>query len=435
MSVISQKGCIVDQHIFTDQHAQELTVAKAASPYFDNVPPFEVYVQRDDGSVIVPRYWAEKSVGIKRNLFDYVYRASRLHFQGSLKPGLQQTAASSTIRQLRENGGGVLCLATGVGKTVIALQVACTLGLKTLIVVHKQFLLDQWEDRIRHFVPKARVGRLQQNVEDTKCRDIIVGMLQSIAMRTYSTISNGSGIGLIIFDEVHVVPTPVFSRALMKLSAPYMLGLSATPERRDGLSRVIHWFIGPTFFEHYLAGKREVTVRVVKFYVGLKLPVKAGIVSIMAIPTILSRIERRNALLADIVCSLVSEEHKVMLLSDRRSHCAALMSQLHSMSVSSALYIGMMKKHELKESTKSDVLIATFAMAKEGLDIPELDALVLASPKSDVVQACGRILHGKRMPPIIVDIVDQWSSSAHFSDAQFNKRRLYYSQAGFTIQY
>ena len=423
MSVLSREGCVVSRDVFTQSHIDELTVSKATSVYYPKVEPFEVFLQKG-GKVVVPRYWGECNIGITCKNFGYVYRASRLVFQGSLRSDLQQAAASRSVEQLRYKGGGVMCLATGIGKTVIALHVACTLRLKTLVVVHKQFLLDQWTDRINQFAPLARIGRLQRNTVDTKGRDIIVGMLQSIAMHEYDPIIF-HGIGLVIFDEVHVVPTPVFSRALLKLSVPYFLGLSATPERIDGLSRVIHWFIGPTYFEHYLRDKKEVTVRVITFNVG-RLPIRAGL---RTVTTILSKIRSRNTLLVDTLCSLVKDGHKVMLLSDRRFHCETLIGQLRILNVQSALYIGGMDADELARSRDSQIILSTFAMAKEGLDIPALDALVLASPRSDVVQACGRVLHGG-VNPVIVDVVDQW----HIGYIQFYKRKVYYDQAGFTIK-
>ena len=108
-------------------------------------------------------------------------------------------------------------------------------------------------------------------MEDVDDCDIVVGMLQSIAMRDYDEYIFHD-FGMVIFDEVHVVPAPVFSRALLKLCTPYVLGLSATPERRDGLTRVIHWFVGPTFFEHALSGEDRVTVRVVDFRLNRALP-------------------------------------------------------------------------------------------------------------------------------------------------------------------
>lgn len=308
--------------------------------------------------------------------------------------------------------------------TVLALYIACCLKIKTLVVVHKSFLLDQWEERIKTFVPLARIGRVQQNVEDVDGRDIVVGMLQSIAMREYDD-ETFRDFGLVIFDEVHVVPAPVFSRALLRLSAPYMLGLSATPVRRDGLSYVIHWFIGPLFYEHSLTGKDDVTVRVCSFQLGRTLPM-----NMVAAATILCAMEPRNTLIVKMICELTSIGHKVLLLSDRRAHCTTLKTMLKNASIEGALYLGGMKGFELKESEKRAVLLGTYSLAKEGLDIPSLDAVVLATPRSDVVQACGRILHGKTAnSPVIIDIVDQWI----IGRAQFNKRKVYYDKAGFTV--
>ena len=147
--------------------------------------------------------------------------------------------------------------------TVVALYVACELKIKTLVVVHKQFLMDQWIERIRQFVPYAEVGKLKQNVADVDDRDIVVGMLQSVAMHEYEP-DVFDGFGLVIFDEVHVIPAPVFSRALFRCCTPCTLGLSATPERKDGMSYVIHWFVGPMFMELRLKEKTEVEVRVVQ---------------------------------------------------------------------------------------------------------------------------------------------------------------------------
>lgn len=425
MSLLTRDGYVVDAEDFAPCHADELTVTAEKSPFFSaEAQPFPVFEDRNDGTVAVPRYWGEANFGRPKKIFGYVQKAGRLIFRGNLKPEIQEDAANKSIEQLKYHGGGVLSMHTGGGKTVVALYIACSLKLKTMIVVHKQFLLDQWEERIRTFVPMARVGRLQKNVEDVDNCDIVVGMLQSIAMREYDD-DIFRDFGLVIFDEVHVVPAPVFSRALLKLCVPHVLGLSATPVRKDGLSRVIHWFVGPTFFEHALSCKDHVTVQVVNFRTGRALPTNMA-----AATTIVCNMENRNALIVEKVASLTAAGHKTILLSDRRAHCESLKIALKMADVDAALYLGGMKNFELKQSEEKRVLLGTYSMAKEGLDIPSLDALVLACPRSDVVQACGRILHGKtELQPVIVDIVDQW----FIGRAQFNKRSLYYKSAGFRI--
>ena len=431
MSLLTRSGYVVDEGDFEPWHADELTVQANKNPYIlsligckEEPQPFPVFECRHDGTVAVPRFWGHEHFGRPKAEFGHVEKAPRLVFNGELRSSVQEDAVEKATSHLRSHGGGILSSKTGFGKTVVSLCVACAMGLKTMVVVHKQFLADQWEERIRTFVPLARVGRLQQDVEDVDDCDIVVGMLQSIAMRDYDEYIFHD-FGMVIFDEVHVVPALVFSRALLKLCTPYVLGLSATPERRDGLTRVIHWFVGPTFFEHALSGENRVTVRVVDFRLNRALPMNT-----VAAATIVCAMPDRNTMIVDRVAGLVSLGHKVLLLSDRRAHCENLKLSLRKISVDAALYLGGMKNYELKKSEEARVLLGTYALAREGLDIPSLDALVLATPRSDVTQACGRILHGRTdMPPVIVDIVDQW----FLGKIQHKKRLVYYKSSGFNI--
>mmetsp|Transcript_7064 Transcript_7064/g.20682 ORF Transcript_7064/g.20682 Transcript_7064/m.20682 type:complete len:427 (+) Transcript_7064:1900-3180(+) len=426
MSFLTREGYVVELCNFEQYHREELTVTQEVSPFYNNkAQTFKVFYERDDCTVAVPRYWGIEHFGKPKALFGRTQENSNLTFRGELRSDIQQKAVDASLSQLSNHGGGVLSLCTGAGKTVMALYIACSLKLKTLVVVHKTFLLDQWEERIRTFVPFARVGRVQQAIEDVENCDIVVGMLQSIAMRKYDD-TTFEDFGLIIFDEVHVVPAPVFSRVLLRLSAPHMLGLSATPVRRDGLSYVIHWFIGPTFFEHSLTGRHDVKVNVVNFKLGRILPN-----NMVAATSILCSMENRNNVITRHIVELVNEGRKIMLLSDRRAHCETLKRMLLAADTDSALYLGGMKGFELKKSEQKNVLLGTYSLAKEGLDIPTLDTIILASPRSDVVQACGRILHGKtEFCPLIVDIVDQW----FIGIAQYQKRKTYYNKSGFTTQ-
>lgn len=431
MSLLTRDGYVVESCDFTQYHKDALTVTQEPSKYFKKeAQVFTVFVDLKDEIVAVPRYWGIEHFGKPKTWFGHTQKADRLTFKGKLRSAVQQQAVAASMKQLADNGSGVLSLCTGAGKTVLALYIACSLKIKTLVVVHKTFLLDQWEERIKKFVPLARIGRIQQKVEDVYNCDIVVGMLQSIAMREYDN-DTFRDFGLVIFDEVHVVPAPVFSRALLKLSAPHMLGLSATPVRRDGLSYVIHWFIGPTFFEHSLTGKNDVIVKVVKYLPGRTLLSAATRpnFNLVTATSILCDMELRNAVIAKHIIELVDEGRKILFLSDRRAHCEAMKRML--LGTESALYLGGMKTFELKKAEEKMVLLGTYGLAKEGLDIPTLDTLILATPRSDVVQACGRILHGKtQFSPIIIDIVDEW----FIGTRQFYKRKVYYDKAGFTIQ-
>ena len=163
-------------------------------------------------------------------------------FHGTLRAP-QQEVADAAFDRLHESGGGILQLRCGFGKTILALHLMARLRVKVLVVVHKEFLLNQWRERIEEFLPTARVGLIQQSVVDTEGKDIVIAMLQSIAMKDYDA-SVFAGFGLSCFDECHHLGAEVFSRALVKTSTRYMLGLSATPDRKDNLRKVFEWHLG-----------------------------------------------------------------------------------------------------------------------------------------------------------------------------------------------
>merc|ERR1712127_178315 len=126
---------------------------------------------------------------------------------------------------------------------ICALNIISRLKTKTLIIVHKEFLLRQWIERIEQFLPDAKVGKIQAKVIDIDDKDIVICMLQSLSMKDYPKDMFRS-FGFTICDECHHIGAEVFSRSLLKVVTKYMLGLSATMKRKDGLTKVIKWFLG-----------------------------------------------------------------------------------------------------------------------------------------------------------------------------------------------
>ena len=127
---------------------------------------------------------------------------------------------------------------------------------------------------------------------------------------------------------------------------------------------------------------------------------------------------------------------KVIILSDRRNHLDVMLEWLLQHSIPSGLYVGGMKPFDLHESQEKDVILGTFSMAAEGMDIPKLNTIILASPKSDVVQAVGRILREKanvrKFHPLIIDINDTHPNFQTFK-RQSQKRITFYKQQKYKI--
>lgn len=441
--MLTRSGYVIDKKEvdprLLDKMRKDLTVA----PVIENPPAFcpfpkkfKVYLE-SSSKICIPRQYAREQEGLPaaKTSWKKVEERPALRFTGTLKTQtMQPQAVEACMKCFQEYGGGILSLPTGYGKTTVALHIACKVGLKTLVVTHKEFLADQWIERIHQFVPGTKVGRIQGDISDVESCDIVVGMLQSLSMKDYDP-SIFEGFGLLIIDEVHHVSAPVFSKCLLKTCCPYILGLSATPHRKDGLTKVIEWFLGPIFFKIERENQTGVRVECVtykceRYYLPPPL-IRGKSINLAKLVNDLADDVERNCLIAATATALMKKGRKIIILSDRRGHCEKLVQMIGE--DRSGLYIGGMSQDELKEAERKDVIIATYGLANEGLDIPKLDTLILSTPKSDVVQSVGRILRENhsvaKMSPLIIDVIDAYSVFY----AQFNKRKRYYDQVGFEV--
>ena len=200
----------------------------------------------------VPRYYGENKFGKPQETHLTSGNDINLEFKGQLRD-YQENIIQKYMESIQNNtGGGLLEIPCGRGKTVMALKIISLLSKKVLIIVHKSFLLNQWIERIEEFLPQARVGKIQGQICDIEDKDIVIGMLQSLSMKEYP-YELFSSFGLTVVDEVHHIAAEVFVRSLFKIVTPYVLGLSATMQRKDGLSKVFKMFLGNIIYKE----KRE----------------------------------------------------------------------------------------------------------------------------------------------------------------------------------
>jgi superfamily II DNA or RNA helicase len=397
---------------------RELTVRAIENALGLRPPSFKVF-RETSKHLCVPRFYAEDKFGKARRDIRPDPVNTSINFCGKLRD-YQEEALS------KYPGYGVLSLDTGLGKTTCGLAIASRMSVRTMIIVHKEFLANQWCERISQYCPGSTIGRVQQD----RCEldhPFVIAMIQTLCTRSYPSGTFDS-IGLVIVDEAHHVGAPAFSQAMFAMCPRYTLGLTATPDRKDGLTRLLYWFLGPCFFKLHRDSSKNVKVRRVAFMSPEFLqppPVsKLGKVCLASMVNMLVEIPERNQLLVDLTTDLAINHH-TLLLTDRRSHCEWLVEQFRD----AGLYMGGMKQELLDESAKKRVVIGTFSLAHEGLDIPTLSAIVLATPHSDVRQAVGRILRTEGSK-VIIDIVDGWS----VMNAMYRKRVKIYTDAGFETE-
>jgi len=355
-------------------------------------------------------------------------------FQGDLREE-QKPVEDTYMKHARENGGGIISLRCGGGKTVLALHIISVLKVKTIVVVHKDFLMTQWRDRIQQFIPDARIGKIQQNTIDIDNKDIVLAMVQSLSMKEYEDDTFDS-FGLVIYDECHHLGAEVFQKSMAKVASRYSLGLSATPKRKDGLTKVFEWFIGPVVFSQTTKNEDYAEVQLIPFesediqYNKVELNFRKEPCMPRMINNICNHIPRTH-IIFNLIKKHNSEGRTILILSDRREHLNQLYELLSD--YSRGFYVGGMKPNELRDSQTKDILLATYSMASEGMDIPSLDTVILSSPKSDVEQSVGRIFRKKacdrELHPLIIDIQDLFS----MFEKQCQKRIAFYRKMNFTL--
>ena len=345
--------------------------------------------------------------------------------------------------------------------TVMALKIISVLKKKTLILVHKEFLMNQWIERIQEFIPSARVGRIQGPVFDVLNKDIVIGMIQTMHSREFEPAVFDC-FGLTIIDEVHRIGSEEFSKTLFRVVTPYMLGISATVERKDRLTKILYMFIGPKIYSEERTDDDVVQVRGIYFspyrieYAisnGSTTPDRGmlckardpvfnateydfrGSPKYSTMITKLCQYGPRSDFIVRILADLLEEhpEKQIMVLAHNRELLTYLYDAIrHKISQEDNMvgyYVGGMKEKDLKITEGRRIVLATYAMAAEALDIKTLSSLVMATPKTDIEQSVGRILRARGQNPIVVDLIDPHE----YLRRQWNTRRQFYKKCHYRI--
>ena len=337
-------------------------------------------------------------------------------FQGSLRE-VQQEA----INEILKHDLGVLSAPPGFGKTVIGAHLIAKRGCSTLVLVHRKELLDQWVARLSLFlgVEPKQIGRI--GAGKNKPNGILdVAMLQSL-VRKDEVDDLVAGYGQVIVDECHHLPAVSFERVLNEVKARYVVGLTATPYRRDGHQPIIHMQCGPVRYKVHPKSqeartqfKHQLICRTTDFTVDNQ---DASIQSIYAA---LVADEQRNKLILDDVKQAIREGRTPVLLTERKEHLDILAERLQGEVKHLIVLSGRLSAKERRETmarlaaipeNEARLIAATGRYLGEGFDDPRLDTLILAMPfswKGTIVQYAGRLHreHPGKQEVRVYDYVD-----------------------------
>lgn len=440
-SYLGNKGYAVPKKVLTMEERRELKNALTVRPYIPKSPikppAFPIY-RESPNKFYIPRFYGKNEYGKPGKEKIPEGDEIDLKFNGSLRDYQENVVNiyKSNIQDKDNGWGGLLEIPCGRGKTVIALNIISQLKKKTLVIVHKNFLLTQWVERIEQFLPGARVGKIQGQVVDIDDKDIVIGMLQSLSMKDYPP-ELFSTFGLTIVDETHHIAAEVFVRSLFQVVTKYVIGLSATMQRKDGLTKVFKQFLGDIIYTEKREGDDNVLVRAMTYktddveFNKIKLDYR-GNPQYSTMITKLCTFNNRSEFIIDIIRDLLKEptNKQLMILAHNRNLLKYLHDAIDSRDIATVgYYVGGMKEKDLKESEDKKIIVATYSMAAEALDIKTLTTLILATPKTDVTQAVGRILRVKHEQPLVVDIIDQHDVFKR----QWKKRESFYKKNNYKI--
>lgn len=564
VTYVGPKGYTILTNSISKEQITKLKKALTVTPKNPSSPipsyiHYPLYRESTDKSKLFIPFFYAKQMGFpinKETCTSYLSPGENIQvtFKGELRD-YQKPVIDAFMEQLYANReepitGGLLELPCGWGKTAGTMMPISLIGKKTAVIVHKEFLADQWVERIQLFLPDARVGRIQGDCFDIENKDIVIIMLQTLCSRQFP-INSFSSFGLLIVDEVHHIASEHFSKALFQIVVPWVIGLSATMNRKDGTSWVFQQFLGPViqkverndshidveirpifyqpnnidetdpqqvyeknqFLQTILDSNENVmyssmTTKICEYppYIDFVYQTLANFIQIPAPDFDLNKYEKwkqqhiyqppckschhpqkQKVRLTCCNCSLYCyscaiqkirkpdydlygnikikklacpeckskknveidqiyipnpwvepmEKRQTIIFATNRSILDELYKRIVDHNLCSVgYYVGSggenkeKKRAKLKASELKQVVLATYSMASDGLDIPTLNAEFMITSKTDIEQSMGRVLRKKHdVPVIIYDFVCPHPCFIK----QYKKRCLFYKKHHYPI--
>lgn len=338
---------------------------------------------------------------------------------------------------------------TAFGKTISMCKLVSLLGRTTIVVVHKDDILNQWIRQAQDWLGllPEEIGIVKEDKCQYQGKKFVVAMVETLIKRQYPP-EFYRYFGVLVADEVHRLGAVEWSKAIPMFPSKFRVGVSATPRRKDGLDRVFKWTIGQVRSKEtdwYLKAQVfqiawPVWIEPRRFSIQKENPVTGELETqktfLGKLLQILAGLPKYNDWLVGEIVKAADAGRTILVLSASRHHLEVLKAGFDTATngkYKTGFYWGGLGKKKMAEAVDCDVLFGTYGKAREGTDIETLDTLFFATPRAEVQQDVGRILRlelGKKHP-LVVDVVHVGIEVAE----QFAKKRLdFYQKRKFEVQ-
>jgi superfamily II DNA or RNA helicase len=360
----------------------------------------------------VPRYFFPHD-GVRD--FRHAGKKVNIKLKDGFKP--RDESQKEAVDALIKNDHGLLSARVGFGKTYIAVDAICRMQVKALIIVNKLPLVKQWEEKIKEYTNIEEVGIIQGKNKDFD-KPICISTVQTLSRRVKANDTEflkemySAGFGITFYDECHITAAaPTFSTSVKAVYSKKLFGLSATPYRSDGLSKLLDWYIGPLIFD-----ETKIDMPVIVGLVDIPLAVNPGYKKYIEWSNNNGMIQRYCKFLkkqdfyieqtAKIIDQMIDNGKQVLALGAIIDILYLVYDKCKNKDKISIIHSSVEDKDYDKQC-----IIGTYGIFKEGMDIPRLDTLIFLTPltgKTGLMQSIGRITRKtyKNKKAMVIDIVN-----------------------------
>lgn len=411
----------IDVRKLTHEHKVQIDTElfiKLSNTEYGGMCKFIVPYILNNNNLYLPFYYGVNIMKIKRRPRN-TFTNFNLEFKGKLRPE-QEIAKSEGVTILNKTGCVLLCLHVGFGKTIMAINLACDIRLKCVILVNTIVLMKQWKSSILKVCPEAKICVLTPGCEPEGDEQFFIINACNVEKRGYKFFND---IGLCIIDECHLIMAETLSRSLQYICPRYLIGLSATPYREDGLDKLLEFYFGTEKIIRRL--KRKHTVYKVNTGFTPKVDkTKNGKLNWNTILLSQAMETSRNELIIKIIQHF--KDRTILVLCKRVDQGQYIVNRLKECCESVTSLIG--KQQEFDKEAR--ILVGITKKVGTGFDHDKLDTLLLACDlEAYFIQSLGRVLRRQDVEPIIFDLVD----NNRVLQSHFETRQTVYEEIGGNI--
>jgi superfamily II DNA or RNA helicase len=378
-------------------------------------PSYIYPIAMTDDHVYIPFAYGQSYPRPDKNIYPNIY----CKFEGSLRP-LQKEVKKDVINQLNQYGSSVLSLFCGGGKTITSIYIATKIKMKTLIIAHRIVLINQWKKAIQQFCPDATIQILSPQSKKEDCDFYIMNAI-NVPKKNRDFYRD---IAFVVVDEIHLIMSEMLSKCMSHIIPRYVLGLSATPYREDGLNKLIDLYFGQRRIHKKLYRNHKV-YKIKTSFVPTSELANNGKINWGLLLDSQCNNSKRNDMIINIVKHF--PDRVFLILCKRVEQGKYIVKRLTEEGEDVTSLIGKQQEYE----KNSRILVGTNSKAGTGFDHPRLNAMILASDiQSYFIQYLGRVLRTETVVPLIFDIVDK----NPILERHYKVRRAVYLEHGGSVE-